>query len=129
MVHLIIIQLSSEYIHHKLPINKRNLFLYGFITILVLIILKSLIYTDIISSDRENLKFIIGEPLRIITGYMLVYSFRNSKLIQKTNRTSTISLFWKVAGYMMLISGVIRFSVYSYELSSDIFSGTGIDGS
>ncbi len=129
LIHLIIIQLSSEYNNFKLPISKNKLFLYGIITGTALITLKSLIYLDIISSNRENLKFIIGEPLRIIAGFMLIYSFRNSKLILKTKRTSIISSFWIVAAIVMFISGIIQFSIYTSETLYDILSGTELNES
>lgn len=128
LIHLIVIYLASEYNNHQQPIRTIKLVQYGIVTIIALLTLKSLLHFDVISSDRENLKFLIGEPFRIVAGFMLIYSFTNSKLIVKSKRTSIISSFWMAAAVMMLISGIIQFSIYSLDTVFDL-NGAGINSS
>ena len=120
IIHLILIQLASELINHKLPLSRMIWWIHGIITFIGLFILKYLLLEDIISEDYSTVKFLIGEPLRIAAGFTLIYGITKSNLIIKSRRTTFIKNGWILTGIIIALSGIIQFGIYSLDLWYDL---------
>ncbi|MHA2030300.1 MAG: hypothetical protein ACW99A_05060 [Candidatus Kariarchaeaceae archaeon] len=124
LIHLILIQLASELINHKLHVSTRIWKTHGILTFVGLFVLKYLMFVDVISEDYFTLKFLIGEPLRIVAGIAMIHSTK-SKLIIKSQRTSFIKNGWIFTGLILVISGIIQFTVYSIDVMYELFNISG----
>lgn len=115
LIHLILIQLASELINHKLNVSSRVWITHGTLTFLSLFTLKYFLYENMISDEYSTIKFLIGEPLRIVAGFALIQSITRSNLIIKTSRTSFIQNGWIITGGVFILSGLIQFAIYGVE--------------
>ncbi|MHA2252847.1 MAG: hypothetical protein ACXAD7_20965 [Candidatus Kariarchaeaceae archaeon] len=107
-IYAIVIQLSSDIIDNKLPISNSIWRLIALCVFLLTILLKYLISEEFISSNFTPLRITVGELYRIFAGYLIIYSFKNTKFVVESDKTIVIRKYWIISGYLVAITGILR---------------------
>jgi hypothetical protein len=111
-IYFIVIQLSSDIIDNKLPVRGQTWKLFALLVFIFTISMKYFISEEILSTDHTSMRIVIGELYRIFAGYLVVYSFRNTKFVVESDKTNQIRKYWLICGYLIVGTGILRALVY-----------------
>ena len=107
-IYVIVIQLSSDIIDNKLPVSNLIWRSIALGVLIFTVILKYLILKEFISVNYTPLRITIGELYRIFAGYLVIYSFKNTKFVVESDKTMVIRKYWVICGYLITITGIFR---------------------
>jgi hypothetical protein len=110
-IYVIVIQLSSDIIDNKLPVSSLIWRSIALCVFLLTILLKYLISEEFISNNYSPLRIAFGELYRIFAGYLIIYSFKNTKFVVESDKTMLIRRYWVICGYLVAMTGILRSSL------------------
>ena len=108
----IIYQISSDTSNHKLPVKSYTWRILLIIEVLGSILIKYLIYENIVSSNWTSLRIAIGQILQFIVCICLIYSFKDLNLSSLPSKILSIRRVWITSGLILITTSSIRFLIY-----------------
>jgi hypothetical protein len=107
-IYAIVIQLSSDIIDNKLPVSGLIWKSIALCVFMLTILFKYLISEEFVSDNYSPLRIAFGELYRIFAGYLIIYSFKNTKFVVESDKTILIRRYWVICGYLVAITGILR---------------------